>query len=648
MTTRILLTEDNEALAHMLERFLVAQGHEVLLAKNGAEALNMLASREVDLLVLDLRLPEVSGIEVLQRLRRTPRGATLPVVIMTGYYKGEKFAEGARRLGVTHYLEKPFSQQHFLKAIHEALSGQTKTRSESATLLSTLVDIYYSGKNGTLKLRQGPPLAILQGGVVSFLSRSRDEFAAHLVARGKLALEERNLFVVSGEGRIFLTQAGYLPYDELVEESRSFMVRTLLDAIMVNTSAEFVPGLPELEPPLVPLQLPELLYEAFAGHALGFNADSFLSRFGHLFPARTANFYRQANLVSMSQDDIATLNLINGRRLLHEIVGQGTQRAAAASFCYFLKVMRFVTLNLTPSDEEEAGFRIKALYNRPIEEDLNGVEEQSERFDDLVAEISGSVELAVGNEGMAAPLLSSVISFEQQVQRDYSYVKEKNYYELLGMTPGSFTFNTLKDSYFSKTRPYSQERLMELSGPVLEMAQEVLSVLSTAYNTLSNVVSKERYDELLHSDKVGLDGKQDDKLQAKVQFQSGKVFLEMSEFANAEKAFQDAYRLEPDVALHSAFLAWAIYSNPSNKGSKASFDKARTLLAKSLQNGKHSEAYSFRGWMLLDEGREGLAEGEFQKALKLNPRDSLALKGVQQISVHRQSEKKGLFSKFFG
>jgi hypothetical protein len=52
--------------------------------------------------------------------------------------------------------------------------------------------------------------------------------------------------------------------------------------------------------------------------------------------------------------------------------------------------------------------------------------------------------------------------------------------------------------------------------------------------------------------------------------------------------------------------------------------------------------------MLLDEGRDGLAEGEFQKALKLNPRDSLALKGIQQIADHRQSEKKGLFSKFFG
>src|SRR5512138_274127 len=228
MSTRVLLTEDNEALAHMLQRFLTAQGHEVLLAKNGAEALSLLASTDVDLLVLDLRLPEISGIEVLQRLRRTQKGADLPVVIMTGYYKGEKFAEGARRLGVKHYLEKPFTQQNFLQAIRDASSGHETVRSEPFTPLSTIVDLYYSGKSGMLKLRQGPPLAVLQGIPVSFVSRSRDEFVASLAARGKLSADERQSYLNSNEDRTFLTKAGYLPYDELVAESRNFLVRTLL------------------------------------------------------------------------------------------------------------------------------------------------------------------------------------------------------------------------------------------------------------------------------------------------------------------------------------------------------------------------------------------------------------------------------------
>jgi len=162
------------------------------------------------------------------------------------------------------------------------------------------------------------------------------------------------------------------------------------------------------------------------------------------------------------------------------------------------------------------------------------------------------------------------------------------------------------------------------------------------------VVAKERYDEMLNADTTkGIDGKQDGKLQARIQFQSGHVFFEMGEFDNAEKALQDAYTLEPDNARHCALLAWAIYRNPANKSSRASQEKAKMLLAKSLQIEKCAEAFALRGWMLLDEGREGLAEGEFQKALKINPREASARKGLQQIATKREAEKKGLFRRMF-
>lgn len=647
MTTRVLLAEDNEALSHMLVRFLTAQGYEVLSAKSGTDALRMLAAHEIGLLVLDLRLPEINGIEVLQRLRKTQRGHNLPVIIMTGYYRGGKYAEAARSLGVEHYLEKPFSQQAFLRAVELATAAAPEKRPAPNTLLPLLVELHYGRKSGLLKLRQGPSVAVSQGVPYSFVSRGSRDFSAFLAARGRLTPEEQQLFADSGEERLFLTQSGLLPYEDLVAESRQYLAKSLLDSLRANAAAEFVAGAVEPELPLVPLLVPEFVYEAVAGHSLSFNADAFLSRYGHLYPGRTARFFRQSNLVAMRQEDIATLGLINGRRTLHDIVEQGAVRNDAAGFCHFLRLFRLIELHPAPAEEERADFPLKTLYNRPLEEEQTA-EEHAEGFEDLVQEVSGSVELAVGSHGMAAPLSSAEISFEQQVQRDAAFIKEKNYYELFGLTPGSFSFNALKESYFARTRPYAPERLMELSSATLETAQEVLSAFSTAYNTLSSVVSKERYDELLNAEKVGIDGKQDDKLQAQVQFQSGKVFLDMGEFANAEKALADAYRLEQENPLHSAYLAWAIYRNPANKGARTAEEKARSLLSRSLQSGKHAEAYSFRGWMLLDEGRDGLAEGELQKALRLNPRDSLANKGMQLIAERRQAEKKGLFRKIFG
>jgi tetratricopeptide (TPR) repeat protein len=216
------------------------------------------------------------------------------------------------------------------------------------------------------------------------------------------------------------------------------------------------------------------------------------------------------------------------------------------------------------------------------------------------------------------------------------------------MTPAKFSFNTLKDAYFTRVKEYSPERFMELSGTTSAMAQEILAIYADAYSTLSNVVAKERYDELLNDNKtLGIDGQQDGQLHARIQFQSGKVFLDMGEYENAEKALQEAYTLEPKNSGHAAFLAWAIYNNSVNSKSKAGLERARNLLIKSIQIEKSAEAFAFRGWMLYDEGRDGLAESEFLKALKINPREPVALKGMKLLNEKRESDKKSVLRRFF-
>ncbi|HJV34407.1 MAG TPA: response regulator, partial [Geomonas sp.] len=298
------------------------------------------------------------------------------------------------------------------------------------------------------------------------------------------------------------------------------------------------------------------------------------------------------------------------------------------------------------ASDQAPDFPQKRLFNRPIEE-VAELQAATMSFEDLVDEVSDSIELVVGETGMAAPLSSSEIDFEQEVQRDYAAIQDKNYYEIFGMSQATFTFAGLKDAYFAKTREYSPERFMELSGATLARAQDVLSHYANAYNTLSNVIAKERYDEMLKANSLG-SSKEEDQLQARIQFQSGKVFLEMGDYVNAEKALQESYTLDPQDAVISAFLAWAIYRNPSNRGSGAATERSRNLLSKSLQMGRCAEAFAFRGWMLLDEGRDGLAEGEFQKALKINSRERNAQKGMQVIAERREAEKKGLFKRIFG
>ena len=646
MGSRILLAEDHQNLAQLLAGFLRGSGHETGVVHNGRDLLKLIPSFQPDLLILDLNLPEISGIEILQKLRKSPKFSNLPVIVITGIYKGEKYSQAALKIGVHHYLEKPFSKEQFSAAVADCLT-RVPSAAAKPKLLNILFDTYNSRKSGILQIDSQSPVAFLKGEPASFQANGRVDFPSFLISRGRISADDRQRFLESGEGALFFTESGMLTFDDLQKESNSFVSRLLLENLGKSETVSFTVSMPDIEPPLLHTSTPRLLYEAIRLFPEHFGSDRFIAANSRRFPARTGRFFRLANMLAMHEQDILTLQMIDGKTDLARLLESSVSTHDSALFIQFLELLGMVDLRAEPGAEASPGFFLKSLFNRPLDEATVN-EEMVIGFDDIVEEVAEDVVMAMGSSGMAAPLSEAEISFEQTVQREFSHIKDKDYYAIFGMTPAKFSFNSLKDAYFAKVREYSPEKFMELSGSTSEMAQEILSIYAEAYNTLSNVVAKERYDELRNENKtLGIDGKQDGELHAKIQFQSGQVFLEMGEFENAEKALQDAYTLEPDHAGHAAFLAWAIYRNNANKGSKASMERARNLLAKSLQIEKSAEAFAFRGWMLYDEGRDGLAEGEFSKALKLNPKEPNASRGMKLILEKRESEKKGVFRRLF-
>jgi len=646
MTVRILLAEDNENLAQLLVRFIESRGFEAVTAATGTQTVKQLASGHFDLLLLDLGLPEINGVEILQKIRKSARLSTLPVIIMSGIYKGEKYSQAAGRLGVQHYLEKPFSRASFEAALNDTLRAIEACRTKP-TLLATLISIYNSRQSGLLAISDFAPISFVKGEPSSFLARGKADFPGFLRSKGKITADDVQSFIESNEERLYFTEAGLLTFDDLEHESQLYLVKLIRDNLQKSDGICFSPGAGSDEPPLLHLSIPRLLYDAARHSPEQFQPEVSSSRQAGLFPARTPLFYRRANLITMSEADISLLEKINGKRTIAELVGADGFTQDAARFINFLLLMGMISLNETPGPEATPDFPLKALFNRPLEEH-SPQEEHLIDFDDIVEEVAENVVMAMGNSGMTAPLSEEEIGFEQSVQREYAFIKDKNYYALFGMTPSKFNFNTLKEAYFRKVKEYSPERFMELSGATSAMAQETLSIYAEAYNTLSSIVTKERYDEMLNDNQtMGIDGKQDGQLHARIQYQSGKVFLDMGEYENAEKALQDAYTLEPDNSGHTAFLAWAIYNNSANSKSKAALERARNLLTKSLQIEKSAEAFAFRGWMLYDEGRDGLAESEFLKALKINPREPVATKGMQLINEKRERDKKGVLRRFF-
>ena len=275
-----------------------------------------------------------------------------------------------------------------------------------------------------------------------------------------------------------------------------------------------------------------------------------------------------------------------------------------------------------------------------------------ETFEDIGSELSEIAEeidtLEILSEpGEAAGESEEQVSVEEGLKRLWEEMKEKNYYELFGMTAMTYSFEKMKEAYFSLTRAYGPEKFFASSGEVLELAEELLSRLANAYSTLSNVVSKEHYDELLAS-KVPT-GAEEKKFYEQVQYQSGKVLLDKGQYDSAEKTFTTCLNLNPDKPEYQVYLAIAMYHNPANRGNITAIKKAKDLVNRSLQWEKLSIAYALKGQMLLDEGLVNLAESEFNKALRLHDKNKTALKGLETVRKKREEEEKkdGLFTRMF-
>jgi DNA-binding response OmpR family regulator len=116
-SARVLVVEDDEAIADVLRRSLRAEGHEVRSAADGVEALTEAQQFVPDLVILDLGLPRLDGVEVCRRLRAE---GDVPILILTARTDTDDRVEGLDS-GADDYLVKPFERQELLARIRALL-----------------------------------------------------------------------------------------------------------------------------------------------------------------------------------------------------------------------------------------------------------------------------------------------------------------------------------------------------------------------------------------------------------------------------------------------------------------------------------------------------------------------------------------------
>jgi DNA-binding response OmpR family regulator len=123
----LLVVDDDELAAKAVVRVLEKRGFAVLVAHGGREALRVLAANNVDVLVLDVMMPEMNGLEVCRELRQDSRFSDLPVILLTGCDDFETRAAGMK-LGVSEFLCKPFAHHELIARINNQLEVRRMCR----------------------------------------------------------------------------------------------------------------------------------------------------------------------------------------------------------------------------------------------------------------------------------------------------------------------------------------------------------------------------------------------------------------------------------------------------------------------------------------------------------------------------------------
>ncbi|HUT52907.1 MAG TPA: response regulator [bacterium] len=750
MAPRILIVEDNLPLAQAMARLISRLNVSVDVSGDGIEGLRKYAADPYDLLVVDLHLPRLSGVELVRKIRSTARGKALPVIIVTGVYKGDQYAKKAREaLAIKYYLEKPFSQEALLDSVKQSLSATLSAGAAAApaapapaggprvTVVKTPPDRAAGTRPPAPVAREKPtapaprpaapsapapgpkpvaeiqPRRALMGNLSSrpldgllleakktratgilFIKKGDDDrsllfingvpiglsaakletsFGNWLFNQGKISLMEYQVYQGQQKNgadvdQIFIKMGALLP-DEFFAEWKKF-VEESLSQMFSWQDAEFTfqlwPPLPESSP-LPPMNLSHIIHQGFKRFVPGERLMEVKKRASGRFVALTRNYYDHQMHISIEPMEALFLDRADGTRRFEELLPEAADDAD--------KIMRsfaaFQALGMVELRDRPVESGIEAPYpirERVFEGVAAGEEEEPEAaaaapepepkargFDDMVGDLERTLTGVVEEIHVEAPAAQAPSAPDQeQAQKEaelaefHKAVKSKNYYEIFGLKFGNFDFGKLKEQYFKLTKQFGPEQFIMSSGDYLEKSEEALSIIATAYNTLSNVVSKEKYDEMLdsHTRAAGVPGAKDhDKMQAEVSFQSGMAFMEMGDWDGAEKSLSEAMSLTPDNAEIIAQYAYALYNK--NRKSKVMQKRVQELLAQALKiKPRCAPAFAYRGALLLDDEKAALAEADFKKALSLNPRYRFALKGLKKIEQRQLEEKKGLFSRF--
>ena len=167
---KILVVDDEEDILELLRFNLSREGHRISCAASGEEALSLVRSEIPGLIVLDLMLPGIDGLEVTRRLKNDPNTKNIPIVMLTAKGEEADIVTGLE-LGADDYITKPFSPRILVARVRAVLRRKVKEPSEDTSAFQIHNLLIHPGRHEVLVNGKPVQLTFTEFGILNYLAR---------------------------------------------------------------------------------------------------------------------------------------------------------------------------------------------------------------------------------------------------------------------------------------------------------------------------------------------------------------------------------------------------------------------------------------------------------------------------------------------
>lgn len=666
-----LVVEDDKGISNLLRETLEGEGFQVLCEKDGDWALKALERRLPDILITDILLPSLGGFELLEALRRMPGGGDVPVIAISGIYRGQRHKKQAQdRLGVLAYFDKPFEISALLFAVQEALgaaypSARARARSQPPRpskgadvfddpladfdqkmerqdvervessfntartakgnlkhkrFAEVLAQLYRWRATGALLLRRDKQKKIVylkEGYPIFVKSNLLSECLGRVLVREKMISDEeceRSLLLmkerVGRQQGTVLIEMGCISPHNLVFALQLQLEQKLFD-IFAWPDGDFQFN-PKIDIPSqtvhLDMSLATIVYEGVRRKVGPRAVDDYLEPFWESYLTLHPDPAYRFQELALEADERTLLALADGRRTSRELVEKsGLKPQHAKQLLYTLLATETMQASAKPARKKDV-----AAFGETAPS-LSRPPPLKKRADAVFSSGRSQVD--------EVPVDEQRIRLVERARA----MKRQNYFEMLGVSR-SATLDEITRAYHALVREVHPDRMRKhVPADARALAEQITAQIKIAFETLADDKRKTAYmQKLAQGQKTTVSDEVGKILLAEGRFRKGEQLLKTGLYEKAVEQFREAVELYPEEGEFSAHLGWALFlATPDDPLAQA---EAQAQLDKAIAlSPRFDRAYLYLGRVLSRSGRSADAQRAFEQALVCNPDSSEAL-----------------------